>query len=189
MAGRESSAARRYSTPPLARRIALAMSNPAATASATVTNSTTKNVGRSRSAIRRVGTDGGRSGTGLELIPLELPAWTHSLTPPETSVHLRSLAHTRAPEQVKQSRPLILCGRCGADRVIPLTFTPTRRDDRHQGGWPDTPERPLFKCLECRSHLGRAGMATRRTPQGPTSSAMLASRAPGPAVREVGPSG
>lgn len=119
----------------------------------------------------------------------ELPSWTHSLTPPETFVHLGSLANTRAPERVQQSRPLILCGRCGADRVIPLTFTPARRDDRHQGGWPDTPGRPLYKCLECRSHLGRVGVATPRTPQRPTSSAMLASRAPGPAVREVGPSG
>jgi hypothetical protein len=86
-----------------------------------------------------------------------------SLTSPRVDVHLGTVAGIRQQERVEKSPALILCGRCGADRVIPLTFTPSRRDDRHRDGWPNPLGRPRFKCIECRHlldgtepHWGRA---------------------------------
>jgi hypothetical protein len=51
---------------------------------------------------------------------------------------------------------LILCGHCGADRLVPLSFTPPRRDDRLVGGWPAERRGPIFKCTDCgrRLHAG-----------------------------------
>jgi len=84
---------------------------------------------------------------------------------------------------------LILCGRCGAERVIPLTFTPPRRDDRHRNGCPHPADRQVFKCIECGRHLTGSDLARRNAPQRQKPSGMLGPRAPDPAVREVGPSG
>jgi hypothetical protein len=89
----------------------------------------------------------------------------------------------------KNPSALILCGRCGAERLIPLTFTPSRRDDRDPDGWPRPAGQPVFKCLECGRHLGRADLARSRPPQRQKPSSMLGPRAPDPAIREVGPSG
>ena len=116
----------------------------------------------------------------------ELPEAIRTPTCRFVSVRLRT---HRTENSWNNRSALILCGRCGADRLIPLTFTPSRRDDRHRGGWPDASGRPLFKCLECRTHLGRGAITRPRSPQRPTPGAMLEPRAPDPVVREVGPSG
>lgn len=49
-------------------------------------------------------------------------------------------------------RPLILCPKCGSDRLIPLTFTPALGEE-----WVDLPRRPVAKCANC----GQRTFATR----------------------------
>jgi hypothetical protein len=43
---------------------------------------------------------------------------------------------------------VIRCPHCGSDRLIPLTFSPYRREDRHQGR-SDEPVRRVAKCVSC----------------------------------------
>jgi hypothetical protein len=45
---------------------------------------------------------------------------------------------------------LVLCPRCGTDRLIPLTFSGLRPDADSQA---DLPERPLMKCVGCGERL------------------------------------
>jgi hypothetical protein len=53
------------------------------------------------------------------------------------------------------------CGYCGAERLIPLTFTlPTREET--EDAWKPRPGRAVVKCLECGRRLKAGEMARSR---------------------------
>lgn len=48
----------------------------------------------------------------------------------------------------KHDRVVIACPECGSIRLIPLSFTPYRREDRYKDR-ADRPARPVMKCVSC----------------------------------------